>query len=212
MSFPFMNDFVSFLNENNIHYEKRKDGFPNMKYATNRSNYRWFMHDMDAKHEHFKSAKRRIDFSDCIIEPSNDIVSKSLQTKIDPFDCVICMEPISDNICLLKCKHAFCTSCFAQHMRNSGSCPLCRDIVTDKPKKMEPMPRELGATIVQEQMLVRYALRDNMNLSEYILNIYKKYNNDQMPDINFTRDLLMEFQSYGMDVAMNCCQWYDRSI
>ena len=83
------------------------------------------------------------------------------------------MEPISDNICLLKCKHAFCTSCFAQHMRNSGSCPLCRDIVTDKPKKMEPMPPQLSATIVQQQMLAPYPERDNMCLSAYIMSIYK---------------------------------------
>ena len=206
-----MIDFVRFLKKNNIHYEKRKAGMPNMKYSSNKSNYKCFIDDMNAKNAHFKNAQRRIDFSSCLDESANDVTTQSLQTKIDTFDCVVCMEPISDNICLLKCKHAFCTSCFAQHMRNSGSCPLCRDIVTDKPKKMEPMP-PLGVTIVQQQMLAQYPERDNMNLTAYIMSIYKKYNNDQMPDFDFTRELLIEIQHYGVDVASNCCEWYNRSI
>lgn len=211
MNYPFMSDFIKFLHKNDIQYEKRKDGKPNMKYASNKCNYKWFMDEMNKKNAKFKSAQRKIDFSECgdDFEPC---VSKSLQTKIDSYDCVICMESISDNICLLKCKHAFCTTCFAQHMRNSGSCPLCRDFVADKPKKMDPMPPQLTATIVQQQMMAQYPERENMNLSSYIVSIYKKYNNGQMPEFNFTQELLLEIQHYGVDVASNCCQWYNRSI
>lgn len=211
MNYPFMVDFVKFLKKNKIHYEKRKDGLPNMRYASNKTNYKWFIDEMNKKNAMFKSAQRKIDFSDCDTE-SNHCVSKSLQTKIDNYDCVICMETISDNICLLKCKHAFCTSCFAQHMRNSGQCPLCRDVVANKPKKIDPMPTQLSATIVQQQMMAQYPEREDMNLSSYIVSIYKKYYNDQMPDFDFTRELLTEIQNYGVDVATNCCQWYNRSL
>ena len=62
-----MIDFVRFLKKNNIHYEKRKDGMPNMKYSSNKSNYKCFIDDMNTKNANFKNAQRRIDFSSVLM-------------------------------------------------------------------------------------------------------------------------------------------------
>ena len=47
------------------------------------------------------------------------------------------MEDISTNICIGMQAFAFNVSCFANHMRESGNCPLCRSKVVEKPKKAE---------------------------------------------------------------------------
>ena len=78
--------------------------------------------------------------------------------KMNTTDCVICGESMKDNCCMLKCKHMFCTSCFAEHSRNSNSCPLCREEYCSKVKKIEKMPRQILHSIFE----IEYHQNKNM--------------------------------------------------
>ena len=69
--------------------------------------------------------------------------------KMNTTECVICGESMKNNCCMLKCNHMFCTSCFAEHSRNSNSCPLCRVEYCTKPKKVEKIPRQVLHSIFE---------------------------------------------------------------
>lgn len=211
--YEYIAEFASFLNRNQIPYKKRKDGLPNMRYATTKAKYDKFVNDM--KQQEQKTVKKTIDLSS--IEDDDDdehfIHEHSVQTKIDTFECVICMDNISDNICLLKCKHSFCVSCFAQHMRHNGDCPLCRDSVTEKPKKLARMPTETVELIAEYAMTAPPGSNSRYrNITECIVDIHKTYYNGEMPKFEATRDIVLEIQNYGFHVGTYCCSWYDSSI
>ena len=63
--------------------------------------------------------------------------------------CIICMEP-KIGLASLPCEHEFCVSCFAQHARETNTCPLCRDEFTCKPKKTEHLSDTLINGMVDE--------------------------------------------------------------
>ena len=206
MQYEHLNDFANYLKNNSIQYVKRKNGLPNMKFAENRYYYGCFMEELQQKIAYFKGVQRKLQFDHI------EVVSKN-QENIDNFECVICMDKIDDNVCILKCQHKFCVSCFGRHMRENDNCPLCRDIITTtKPKKIEPMPPQIVSSIVKQQILAKYSERNNMDLSNFIVSVFKKYNDDAVPQMELIRDILMEVQNYGIDVATNCCDWYNQSI
>ena len=132
-----MRDFVKYLKQNQIEYMKNKNGMPDMRYSETKLHFRQFLTEqveqLNTKNvtvRRTKTTSRRLEFD--ALEKAQQ---PSLQDKIEPYNCVICMEDISTNICVLECKHAFCVSCFANHMRESGNCPLCRSKVVEKTKK-----------------------------------------------------------------------------
>jgi hypothetical protein len=89
--------------------------------------------------------------------------------------CSICAEILTDN-CTLKCKHTFCVSCMISHFRINNSCPLCRHIVCDKPKKMERMPDEMIQQNIQSILMnEQEVVRQNMNMSDYLFNKLEYY-------------------------------------
>lgn len=49
-------------------------------------------------------------------------------------ECLICSEVMKGKV-ELKCGHALCPNCFAQHSRLANTCPFCRDEFSCKPKK-----------------------------------------------------------------------------
>jgi len=58
----------------------------------------------------------------------------------DHDECPICLEPISEGLVVLKCKHKFCASCFAQHARSDNKCGLCRDQFAPRVQRTPPPP------------------------------------------------------------------------
>ena len=153
-----MRDFVKYLKQNQIEYMKNKNGMPDMRYGETKTHFRQFLTEqfemLNTKNvtvRRNKSTSRRLEF-----DPLEKAQQPSLQDKIETYNCVICMEDISTNICVLECKHAFCVSCFANHMRESGNCPLCRSKVVEKPKKAEKMPDETVYQNMMNQVMAAY--------------------------------------------------------
>jgi hypothetical protein len=44
--------------------------------------------------------------------------------------CVICLEPISPDMGMVDCSHAFCLACIQKWTRACSACPICRSDVT----------------------------------------------------------------------------------
>ncbi len=71
----------------------------------------------------------------------------------DHDECPICLEPISEGLVVLKCKHKFCASCFAQHARCDNKCGLCRDQFATPVPLPPPPPLNYGARTDIETIL-----------------------------------------------------------
>ena len=51
-------------------------------------------------------------------------------------DCPICLHKIGDtNFTITQCGHKFCNPCLFKHMENHTTCPYCRQVFADKPRK-----------------------------------------------------------------------------
>ena len=169
MSFT-MTDFAVYLHNRGIKdFPKRKNGLPNMTSQTNKKYYKEFVEHMNASRKTQKTQKN--------IQSRNTHISQS----IVPFECVICLETIDDNMCKLKCSHTYCVSCFAQHIRLNGNCPMCRGYVADKPKSssMPTVTTQTIEDIVDSQMGRRYPERDNQNVEEYVTSIIERFYDDE---------------------------------
>lgn len=96
-----------------------------------------------------------------------DLYHQYLHQQTPSFECSICMENITDNMCKLKCGHAFCVECFSNLARTSNKCALCRDPLSGKQVKKEINENAL-IDIVQYELDTPYEERENMNMYEYV--------------------------------------------
>jgi len=60
----------------------------------------------------------------CGVRDSASSWSKSNDSSED--DCIICMEPMTNDQTSLQCKHSFHTKCIRQWLQNESICPICR--------------------------------------------------------------------------------------
>ena len=90
------------------------------------------------------------------------------------FECPICYESISNNMVLNKCGHKLCISCFSMHIRENNSCPICRDEICRKPKKVIRMPPEMRRSLIEETLNEEYDERDGLTMRTFILNQFNK--------------------------------------
>ena len=104
-----MRDFVKYLKQNQIEYMKNKNGMPDMRYGETKTHFRQFLTEqfemLNTKNvtvRRNKSTSRRLEF-----DPLEKAQQPSLQDKIETYNCVICMEDISTNICVLSANMHF---------------------------------------------------------------------------------------------------------
>ena len=103
------------------------------------------------------------------------VAEKKENKPLNDTTCSICAEILTDN-CTLKCKHTFCVSCMISHFRINNSCPLCRVVICDKPKKLEGMPDEMIQQNIQSILMnEQESVRQNMNMSDYLFNKLEYY-------------------------------------
>jgi len=110
------------------------------------------------------------------------------------FECSICMEPISDSICKLKCKHCFCVDCFSNLARTSNQCALCRQNISED-KVSKQVDSNVLVDVVSHELEASYSERDNMNLCEFIQNkvrnLYEKNKSERLLN-DTTHEIIME--------------------
>ena len=215
-----MNKFVDYLNLNDIQFLITLDGLPDMRMKENKIQLKLFMEEYNNEIKNKRPNKpNRKSLNQVRKKLEFDALEKapSLQTKIETYNCVICMEDISNNICLLECKHSFCVSCFAKHMRESGCCPLCRSNITEKPKKCEKIQTETIQQIMQNQLLNLYPERDNETFPNYLDNCCKEYfpsykREEEGTRLEFVQTIMKEVQEVGLDIGHQVAEWYNSSL
>ena len=176
-------EFYLYLNEYGIEYPKKVDGYPNMSYKVNKQHKENFLllksTNKVSKESLSLSSQRHQKRNKHFTDTPKKRDKRVLQQEIEPYECVICMQQVSKNVCVLDCKHCFCTKCFAIHMRYNNTCPLCRKEVCDPPKPLrENIPDESMMNIVDVEYESVRPERDDMDLSNFIRNQLKKYINN----------------------------------
>lgn len=159
--------------------------------------------------------KKRLDF----FEPIH------MRKQDNQYECIICYENVNrqDNVAQLGCGHSFCIGCFSQHIRVSGSCPLCRKDIINKPKQIEELPDQVMTQIILFHMQNKYQDRQSLSIREYFKSKLDHYYNPYRhgttngKDIKFTelnRDLLdcimEEVTKFARDVSGTTSEWYMR--
>ena len=152
-----VNDFKQYLDENNIPYTPRKDGYPNMSYKNMRSLYN--NHKKIKETEYYKKKS----------------LTRVKQDKTEMNKCFICYDNMESGVVNLKCGHSLCASCFASHMREQNNCPFCREEICSKPKKIIKMPQAMFDNIIEINNERKYFQRENMNIKDYINNLINNF-------------------------------------
>lgn len=65
-------------------------------------------------------------------ELEKELVALRVQDTIE--DCPICMNTLGKtDVCVTKCGHKYCSSCFVRSVMTKNACPMCRDkIIADE--------------------------------------------------------------------------------
>ena len=74
-------------------------------------------------------------------------------------DCVICMDPLGDDYCVVRCDHRFHKSCLDTWCRVKMSCPLCRtDLRDEDDEDLDQMLFDVTTEVIDElsSVLVEY--------------------------------------------------------
>lgn len=212
---PIMVEFKIYLDKYGIDYPKKKDGYPHMAYNVNKIHKIKFDHmktqqswsNMREPLMKTKKLRNRSESLDTKLEESEH--KGTVQQKIQKYECVICMQEQDTNICLLECKHAFCTKCFAIHFRYNNCCPLCRKEVCSMPKpEKERMPEESMFEIIRNEYLHNYPERDDLSLRQYISEKLGQHRAGGNKEV-LLNDIEKEVMEFGQDVAQRIIEWYD---
>lgn len=103
------------------------------------------------------------------------------------FECSICLEEITDNMCKLKCGHCFCVDCFSNLARTSNNCALCRKEISSNFIKKKVNEDGL-IRLINHEMETAYTDRNNMNIPDFIHDqIIKIYNSEIKSDYILSR-------------------------
>ena len=159
----------SYYTKNNIlSYKRTKTGDPDMRNQENKSTLKNILKQeiLDknkSENAHNFTDEKETDYRKEIESLSDEEIEQF--RKMNTTNCVICGESMKGNCCMLKCKHMFCTSCFAEHSRNSNSCPLCREEYCSKAKKIEKIPRQVLHSIfeIEYHQIKKYGILNEPN-------------------------------------------------
>lgn len=163
-------EFKNYLIKENIYFLKNKQGNPNMKYKVNKVQF-----------ERFKEQQQYI----IIDELKETMKNDSEVNKVKKYDCVICMEEITNNVTILKCSHSFCVNCILTHSLTNNTCPLCRDKYFDKTPKPNMLLSQQINEIVYDGMNNVISERDDMTLVNFIQSKlkYGNYNDENFQEV-----------------------------
>lgn len=140
-------NFKNYLDINKIKYKSKKNGFPDLRYKNIINLYNKFK--ITDNHNY---------------DDTNDTI-----------DCPICYENINNNKVILSCNHTFCVKCFSYHIRLVNNCPLCREIICDKPNNKKKLSNSEIDILINRQLTTSYTERNNLNLHNYIFKELNKF-------------------------------------
>ena len=172
-------------------YPKNKNGFPDMRHSKCKKLFTSYIKSKNnGQFNHYSDKFKHV-------------ISKEerIQNHIEKYDCVVCMEEIEDNICMLKCNHGFCVNCFIQHVRLKNDCPLCREELCSIPQRKKKISNEGIVYYINYHLNMHYEERGNATfnqfLSNYVVNDYHK------------ELIIKEIKETMMDVSQSVNEFYN---
>lgn len=115
--------------------------------------------------------------------------------------CPICHEILTKtNLCVTKCNHTFCLTCYGQHIFHHDTCPLCRENLNVK----RPKPLILSCENIQNIVANEVHLYP---VAQMIKDILSKLNIDweNVPNMKkcLMRSIVQEYLSgYGVNICL----------
>jgi hypothetical protein len=124
--------------------------------------------------------------------------------KRDIKDCCVCYEQLEtgNGTVTTPCGHNYCTPCFANWMRKSGTCAYCREEVCEAPKQFasdisDEVQEQIIDHLLEDDSLVADVVGDIQE--QVVRGIQKKYGiNTPGVDsmINVINDIMENFEPY----------------
>ena len=158
--------FKEFLDLRKVYYKVKKNGEPSIRSKQIKALQREY-NTMNMK----KVIDAWISYSKTNDEKWLELDKKRQEAS---FECPICYESISNNMVLNKCGHKLCISCFSLHIRENNTCPICRDEICKKPKKIISMPSEMRRNLIEDTLSNEYDERDGMTMRAFVINQFNK--------------------------------------
>ena len=118
--------------------------------------------------------------------------------------CLVSLKGVHSDITITKCNHLFCTTCILNSVKYKNTCPLCRTVLTNPPKKFD-------ISFVRSQQIVKQELHYYRSyiintLSTLIATVEHHTNTDTLSPsimIDLQKDLLETFDNFGMGICYN---------
>ena len=84
-------------------------------------------------------------------------------------ECPICMDSLcKTNVCVTKCGHKYCSTCFVRSVMKKNSCPMCREKIVEEEHYVKDVRKiQSSSSYVYDEELIR---------AEFTLNL-RHYNN-----------------------------------
>jgi len=141
---------------------------------------------------------------------TNNTRSRPIPVKQYSNECPICMDPINpnSNVIITKCNHQFCATCLLHEMKNRHTCPVCRNNLMEKPKKVEGLTDDELRNIVIGN--ISYIPEGLLNITDKLIPLLKASKIPELfeSDINIENELkeieeniLTTITFYGFYVA-----------
>ena len=133
---------------------------------------------------------------------------------IEGEECTICMDVMRGEV-KLKCGHKMCPECFAQHSRNTNTCPYCRDVFSPKVEGKARITEQLGEEMVKE-VVDDYFDTDEENEINTKLNNLLELNTNEKVRINMAKiDIKATIYAHMTETARSMYEyieeWYDEN-
>lgn len=198
-------EFVKYMRESYPDHKRKKDGNPNMLFSENRKIWKEYIIKCKREIDERQQKKRQ--------NENTKYVRNLLESEKPPeFECVICYDNITSNVCRLDCSHMYCVKCLATHMRVSGNCPMCRATVLDPPRKNVIIPDEAIDAIVDSALNTRYVDRCNRTFSEFLAyNIRAFYGENRVTE-PFVNVIMREINQHSSDIMVATSEWHNSRI
>lgn len=190
-------EIIKYYTQHKIEFPQNKDGNPNMSFSQNKNTYKMlYRKKIEAN---VKKRKRSLDSVEKYLkDPDN-------QPKEE---CIICFEPIEEDVVILKCNHLYCVSCSIKHFRTKTSCPLCQCEIIEKNTFMDKneIPEILVEQIINDEIDFMTINRENKDILSNTFLFLKKVFNRRYQNISIFNYL--EIEQMTQNIASRIIDWY----
>ena len=190
-------EIIKYYNQHKIDFPQNKDGTPNMSYSQNKNTYKMLY-------------KKKIEANIKKRKRSLDSVKKYLDYRDNKKkeECIICFDPIEEDLVILKCNHMYCVSCSIKHFRKKTNCPLCQCKIIEENTNIDrgEIPGGLVQQIINDEIDFMTMNRENKDILSNIYLFLKKLLNRNNIDISVFNYL--EIEQMSQNIVSQIIDWY----